>query len=71
MRRVKNTFSGLLPKERYGQWAGNPKGRPYDPERCAWSVYDDHLFRQCAKKRGHGAQGLFCKQHAKKHARFR
>lgn len=54
------------PQDRYNVWAGNPQGRPYDPECCAESVLNwNHLLYQCQKKPGHGPHGLFCKQHAK------
>lgn len=34
------------------------------PLRCAAVVADD---AQCSRKRGHGPEGAFCKQHAKRH----
>ena len=53
----------------YGSWAGNPKGHPEDPERCIEKVYGpeylDMIGHQCTRKRGHGKDGLYCKQHAK------
>lgn len=52
---------------KYGIWAGNPKGIPEDKTRCIKEVYDStgwHAY-QCKKKRGHGPDGLYCKQHAK------
>ena len=55
------------PLKVYGAWAGNSKGQPYDPERCAYAVrYDPRSPTkfQCSRKRGHGPDGLFCKQHA-------
>lgn len=58
-------MSGL---RRYGQWAGSPKGTPEDTDRCIAEVpLDSHsiLFKQCSRKRGHGALGLYCKQHSK------
>ena len=53
---------------RYGQWAGNEKGRPEDVERCIVEVYPKHGYvpGQCSRKRGHGTGGLYCKQHAKR-----
>lgn len=51
----------------YGSWAGNPRGNREDKECCAESVADGVLFHQCRRARGHGKDGLFCKQHAKKH----
>lgn len=55
---------------RYGQWAGNERGMAEDPTRCAEEVADPPryiLFHQCLRKRGHGKDGLYCKQHAKFH----
>ncbi len=52
----------------YGQWAGDPKGRIEDETRCVEEVMSDFMhFYQCSRKRGHGPDGLYCKQHAKKH----
>lgn len=30
--------------KRYNQWAGNPKGVAYDPERCSSHVHDRISF---------------------------
>lgn len=52
----------------YGKWAGKPKGTPEDKTRCITEVAEGGrslLLRQCYRKRGHGENGLFCKQHAK------
>lgn len=52
----------------YGQWAGNSKGRPEDTECCieeVWPQDGSWVSRQCARKRGHGTDGLRCKQHAR------
>jgi hypothetical protein len=53
---------------RYGQWAGNPKGEEEDPTRCVKEVWpsDGWTPYQCPRKRGHGPDGLYCKQHAKR-----
>uniref|UniRef100_A0A6H2A3R7 Uncharacterized protein n=1 Tax=viral metagenome TaxID=1070528 RepID=A0A6H2A3R7_9ZZZZ len=51
---------------RYNQWAGNPKGWPYQGGRCAYEVWRNILGYQCSRKNGHGPSGLYCKQHAKK-----
>jgi hypothetical protein len=51
----------------YNQWAGNPAGERENPEQCAASVSDTGrgmLSWQCSRKRGHGKDGLLCKQHA-------
>lgn len=60
------------PKERYGAWAGDPKGHPYDPKRCAQEVWPATMCYgwapyQCSRRNGYGERGLFCKQHAKEH----
>ena len=54
-----------LLKKRYGQWSGNPRGVPYNPEHCVEGVWGDYIERQCSRKKGHGPDGLYCKQHAK------
>lgn len=48
----------------YGKWAGNPKGQPEDPKRCAAQVLPTStpISHQCSRKRRHG---LYCTQHAK------
>ena len=56
----------------YDVWAGNPKGIPEDPARCIAPVrnWSGWHFYQCQKKRGHGTDGLYCKQHAKREAQL-
>jgi hypothetical protein len=56
-----------IEKKRYGQWAGNPRGTAYNPEKCAHEVHSPDGWRwyQCSRKNGHGPDELFCKQHAK------
>lgn len=54
------------PRKAYGCWGGNPEGHPYNPTRCAESVSTNErgaIAHQCGKKRGHGADGLWCKIH--------
>lgn len=44
-----------------------------DPSRCIAEVGErPHYihFHQCSRKRGHGTDGLFCKQHAKGQVRY-
>lgn len=36
-----------------------------DVTRCAYSIYLEFDSSQCTRPRGHGPDGLFCKQHAK------
>lgn len=52
---------------RYDQWSGNEKGTPEDISRCVAEVSSDTGWHwiQCSRKRGHGPNGLYCKQHAK------
>ena len=59
----------MTDERRYGQWAGCPKGRPEDPALCIEPVWplSAYISAQCTRKRGHGPDGLYCKQHAKKH----
>jgi len=55
-------------EKRYRQWGGNPKGNKEDPDSCVAEVADGGrsvLFHQCRRKRGHGTDGKYCKQHAK------
>jgi hypothetical protein len=55
---------------RYGVWAGCPQGQAEDLTRCieeVWPTDGSWIPYQCSRKRGHGPDGLYCKQHAKKH----
>jgi hypothetical protein len=53
----------------YGVWGGCPQGTPEDPERCIEEIWGHvgWVPRQCSRKRGHGPDGLYCRQHAKQH----
>ena len=53
----------------YGEWAGDPKGTKEDPKRCIKELWPTGHWnpRQCSRKRGYGPEGLYCKQHTKKH----
>jgi hypothetical protein len=56
-------------ERRYGVWGGCPKGQSEDPTRCieeVWPIGGWNPY-QCSRKRGHGPDGLYCKQHAKQH----
>ena len=53
-------------QKRYGAWAGYPQGSAPVPGRCAKEVWHGFHASQCTRKRGHGPEGAFCKQHAKK-----
>lgn len=58
-------------ERRFGAWAGNPEGTPEDVTRCIEEIWNigsrGWIPHQCSRKRGHGPDGLYCKQHAKKH----
>lgn len=52
--------------EKYGAWAGNPRGHDPDFSRCCESIYGalgSHGGHQCNRPRGHGPNGAYCKQH--------
>ena len=56
-------------KRIYGQWAGDPNGRKEDESLCIEEVWSNDRWSkgyQCLRKRGHGPNGLFCKQHGNK-----
>lgn len=55
-------------ERRFGCWAGNPSGQRENSSCCIQEVsrFPSHLYYQCARRRGHGPEGLFCKQHGKK-----
>ena len=56
-------------ERRYAAWKGNPQGVPEDKAKCVEEVVNaDWIMRQCNRKRGHGPNGEYCKQHAKAHA---
>lgn len=55
-----------LYKRAYGAWAGDPRGRVPDYSLCCEEVASRDRwahFYQCSKKRGHGPDGAYCKQH--------
>ena len=56
-------------ERRYGRWAGNPEGVPENEANCVQELYNrnDWHFYQCSRKRGHGPNGEYCRQHAKWH----
>jgi hypothetical protein len=56
-------------ERRYGVWGRRPRRQPVDPTRCIAEVFHrlTTIPCQCSRKRGHGPDGLFCKQHAKQH----
>lgn len=64
--REDNKMSEHQHQKRYGAWAGNNKGVPADKSRCAEEVADGYFFYQCSRKCGHGPNGIYCKQHAKR-----
>jgi hypothetical protein len=55
-----------LYKEKYGAWAGFPKGHPPNYVMCCEEVSTNERWPkryQCSKKRGHGPDGAYCKLH--------
>lgn len=53
---------------RYNKWSGNPQGHREDVTLCIAEVWPNGRAGfaragQCARKRGHGPGGLYCKQH--------
>lgn len=54
---------------RYGAWAGYPNGYRENMDFCAEQIPERHGYRffQCGRKRGHGPNGEYCKQHAKRY----
>ena len=55
-------------KRIYGPWAGAPKGRKEDMQKCIVEVSDGGpwpSYHQCLKPRGKGPDGLYCGLHAK------
>jgi hypothetical protein len=60
---VKNS---ALYKAAYGAWTGFPKGHAPDYSRCCVEIWSSERWSrasQCSKKRGHGPDGAYCKQH--------
>lgn len=50
----------------YGKWAGNELGRGEGESRCVVQVFTQRFTgTQCPRKRGHGPDGLYCKQHGR------
>ena len=55
-----------LHQKKYGAWAGNPIGDTPNPSRCCVEVSMEpggFFYGQCSRKRGHGPEGAYCKQH--------
>lgn len=55
---------------RYGAWSGRSDGFREDVTLCIESVYASGrilIDHQCRRRRGHGLDGLYCAQHAKRH----
>ncbi len=53
----------------YGRDTGLYHANKYTPTRCAYDVSEPPWYidsHQCSRKPGHGPDGLYCKQHAKK-----
>lgn len=59
-----------MEKRIYGKWAGNNRGVLENVTRCIAEVWGNGFISyQCSRKRGHGENGLYCKQHARKYGR--
>lgn len=55
---------------RYERRAARPDGVPEDPARCVEEVRGSGWHQvQCSRRRGHGPQGRYCRQHADRLAR--
>lgn len=55
-----------LYKEKYGAWAGFPKGHAPDFKLCCEQIFPGKrgpMHHQCNKPRGHGPDGAYCNQH--------
>jgi hypothetical protein len=53
-------------KEKYGAWAGFPKGHPPKFDRCCEEVREQGRwpkYFQCSRPNGYGPDGAYCKQH--------
>jgi hypothetical protein len=54
-------------EDKYGAWAGFPAGHKPNFALCCEEVSDNSTrwprYHQCSKKRGHGPDGAYCKQH--------
>jgi hypothetical protein len=60
-------------KTEYGAWAGHPEGNKPDLERCCETLHGrfNPGGYQCTRKRGHGPDGAYCKQHDPEAAKTR
>ena len=60
---------------RYGKWAGCSIGTAEDETKCIAEVGSRDsmitVYYQCNRKRGHGPDGAYCKQHARMRAERR
>jgi hypothetical protein len=54
-------------ERKYNITRKNPEGVPEDEAKCVQSVWVAHRwnYKQCSRKRGHGLNGEYCKQHKK------
>lgn len=60
-----NVDNSRYPKS-YGAWSGRPEGNRPDYDRCCVEVWTQERWsraHQCNRKRGHGPEGAYCKQH--------
>jgi len=47
----------------YNKWSGNPQGVLENTDCCITEVWSGMIGHQCSRKRGHGKDKLYCKQH--------
>lgn len=55
-----------LYKKAYGAWAGFPAGHAPNLDLCCEEISTNERWpkrHQCSRKRGHGPDGAYCKQH--------
>lgn len=57
----------MTKEKRYGVWAGNPTGHKENSENCTEEVRHNWTYSQCSRKKGHGKDKLYCKQHARRY----
>ena len=55
---------------RYNHRPLDPTGVPENQSRCVAAVWDRTFGSQCSRRRGHGPDGLWCKQHTKMIERY-
>jgi hypothetical protein len=67
-------MSAPEPDENGKRWYGTNNKREEDPTRCIEGVWGKERWPshyQCSRARGHGPDGLYCKQHVPENAQAR